>query len=85
MAINLAQAVLGSKIDVETVQGAARLTIPPGVTSGTLLKLKGKGVIRKDGSKGDHYVRLKVEMPKKLTPLQREKFKEFAAAAGLSH
>ena len=84
-AINLAQAVLGAKMDVETVQGPARLTIPPGVVSGTLLKLKGKGVVRKDGSKGDHYVRLKVKMPKNLTPAQIEKFKEFASSADMAH
>ncbi|MDP8247464.1 MAG: molecular chaperone DnaJ [Candidatus Tritonobacter lacicola] len=85
LTINLAQAVLGTKIDVDTVQGAARLKVPPGIASGTLLKLKGKGVVKKDGSKGDHYVRLKVEIPGKLTKAQQDKFKEFADAAGMKY
>ena len=85
LTINLAQAVLGTKVDVETVQGKARLKVPAGIASGTLLKLKGKGVVKKDGSKGDHYVRLKVEIPGKLTKAQQDKFKEFADAAGMKY
>lgn len=83
--INLAQAVLGSKIKVRTVDGkAVVLRIPPGTQSGTRFRIKGQGV-EKGGRRGDQYVKVDVGVPETLTDEQRKQFEEFAEAAGLRH
>lgn len=83
--INLAQAVLGSKIKVRTVDGkAVVLRIPPGTQSGTRFRIKGQGV-EKGGRRGDQYVKVDVGVPETLTDEQRKQFEDFAEAAGLRH
>lgn len=83
--INLAQAVLGSKIKVRTVDGkGVILRIPPGTQSGTRFRIKGQGV-EKGGRRGDQYVKVEVGVPEELTDEQRRQFEEFAEAAGLRH
>ncbi len=81
--ISLPEAVLGAKLDVPTLTGAVRMTIPKGANTGSVLRLKGKGVARKDGSRGDEYVTLKIVLPQ---PLDAE-IEEFARRwqAGQSH
>ncbi len=71
--ISLSEAVLGGKLDVPTPTGAVRMTVPKGANTGTVLRLKGKGVARKDGTHGDEYVTLKIVLPDKLDP-QIEEF-----------
>jgi DnaJ-class molecular chaperone len=66
--ITLPEAVLGGKLDVPTPSGAVRMTVPKGANTGTVLRLKGKGVRRKDGSHGDEYVTLKVVLPERADP-----------------
>lgn len=83
LAVNLAQAVLGSKVTVHTLQGDVEMRIPPGTVSGTSLRLKGRGITFPDGRKSDHYVRVRVEIPRDLTPDARARFESFARAAGL--
>ena len=83
--INLAQAVLGATIDVPTIDGNAKLRVPPGVSSGAKLRLRGQGAKGKSGQKGDHYVTLKVETPKDLDAEQMKAFDAFAKASGLEH
>ncbi len=63
--VTLAEAVLGTKIKTPTLEGAVTLTIPPHSNSGTVLRLKGKGLSR-DGQEGDQYVTLKVVLPEKM-------------------
>jgi len=83
--INLAQAVLGSKIKVRTVDGkSVVLRIPPGTQGGTRFRIKGQGV-EKAGRRGDQYVKVEVGVPETLTDEQRKQFEDFAAAAGLRH
>jgi DnaJ-class molecular chaperone len=72
--ISLPEAVLGGKLDVPTPTGAVRMTVPKGANTGRVLRLKGKGVARKDGSRGDEYVTLKIVLPE---PLDAE-IEEFA-------
>jgi DnaJ-class molecular chaperone len=81
--ISLPEAVLGGKLDVPTPTGAVRMTVPKGANTGSVLRLKGKGVARKDGSRGDEYVTLKIVLPE---PLDAE-IEEFARRwqAGQSH
>lgn len=63
--VTLAEAVLGCRIETPTIDGAAMVTIPAGSNSGTVLRLRGKGIARADGSCGDQYVRLNVVLPTK--------------------
>jgi DnaJ-class molecular chaperone len=63
--ITLREAVLGAKLDVPTPAGQVRMSVPKGANSGTRLRLRGKGVARPDGSRGDEYVTLKVVLPDK--------------------
>jgi molecular chaperone DnaJ len=83
--INVAQAVLGSKIKVKTVEGqSVVLRIPPGTQPGTRFRIKGQGV-EKGGRRGDQFVKVEVGVPETLTDEQRKQFEEFAEAAGLKH
>ena len=71
--VALADAVLGGKVNVPTPTGTVAMTVPKWANTGTVLRLKGKGVPRPDGSRGDEYVTLKVMLPDKPDP-ELEKF-----------
>ena len=82
--IHLIQAVLGDEVDVETVQGEVMLKIPPGTLSGKVFKLKGYGIQKlKSEEKGDHYVKIIVEIPNKLSRREKELYAQLAQEAGL--
>ena len=83
--LNLAQAVLGTSVKVDTIDGPVNLRVPPGVQPGKKLRLKGKGVkkMRSDG-RGDHIVRIKIEIPDSLSESEKEKFLAFADEADLT-
>jgi DnaJ-class molecular chaperone len=61
--ISLTEAVAGAKVRVPTVDGPVMLGVPAGSTSGKVLRLKGKGFTRKDGTRGDQLVSLMVDVP----------------------
>jgi DnaJ-class molecular chaperone len=61
--VSLAEVVAGAKVKVPTVDGPVMLGIPAGSTSGKVLRLKGKGFSRKDGTRGDQLVSLLVDVP----------------------
>lgn len=61
--ISLAEAVLGGKVPVPTVEGNVMLTVPKGASSGKTLRLKGRGFHKKGGGRGDQLVTLMVEIP----------------------
>jgi DnaJ-class molecular chaperone len=63
--ISLREAVLGGKVEVPTPSGAVAMTVPKWSNAGTVLRLRGRGVPRPDGSKGDELVTLTVMLPKK--------------------
>jgi DnaJ-class molecular chaperone len=65
--ISIDEAVLGAKIKVPTVDGPVTVTVPPNTSSGTRLRLKGRGVpaSRPSGTAGDQYVRLKIVLPER--------------------
>jgi DnaJ-class molecular chaperone len=71
--ISLNEAVLGGKIKAPTPSGNVTLTVPRWTNTGRVLRLKGKGVARPDGSKGDEYITLKVVLPDRPDP-ELEKF-----------
>lgn len=62
--VSIAEAVLGAKIDVPTVEGTVRVSVPPGTSSGAKLRLRGKGIRRSDGTRGDQICRVMVAVPK---------------------
>jgi DnaJ-class molecular chaperone len=61
--VRLDEAVAGSKVKVPTVEGAVMLSIPPGSTSGKVLRLKGRGFHRRDATRGDQLVTLMIDLP----------------------
>jgi DnaJ-class molecular chaperone len=71
--ISLKEAVLGAKVKVPTTGGTVTATVPKWSSTGRILRLKGRGVPRPDGSKGDQYVTLKLVLPPKPDP-ELEKF-----------
>jgi len=75
--VSFPQAALGSKIEVPTLFGKAKLNIPSGTQSHTIFKLKGEGVPKLRGGKGNEMVRVIVDVPKKLSKKQKELLEEF--------
>jgi DnaJ-class molecular chaperone len=66
--VTLGEAVLGGRIDVPTPTGNVSMTVPPNSNAGRVLRLRGKGVQRADGSSGDEYVTLRVVLPDGADP-----------------
>jgi molecular chaperone DnaJ len=83
--LNLAQAILGSKVRIRTPHGKkVLLRIPAGTDSGHTFRLKGMG-IQSVSATGDMFVTVKVETPKNLTVAQRGLIQQFARATGMRH
>jgi molecular chaperone DnaJ len=75
--ITFAQAALGAEVEVPTVEANARLTIPPGVQSGEVLRLRGQGLPGLHGrGRGDQLVRIRVWTPRKLSREQERLLRE---------
>ncbi len=74
--LDLFTAVLGGEIIVPTLTGRVKLKIPPGTQSGQKFRLKGQGLYRPDGRRGDLYVEVQITVPKHLSPEARRKFEE---------
>lgn len=81
--LSFTQAALGTTVRVPTATGEERLTVPPGVQSGTVLRIKGKGLPRlgQNGA-GDLNVRVHIWTPENLTAEQRRMLEEFARIEG---
>src|SRR6266480_3407406 len=83
--INVAQALLGSKIKVRTLDGKrVVLRVPPGTQHGQKFRIPGQGIER-NGRRGDQYVEIHVQIPEKLTPEQEAAVREFAEKSGMKH
>ena len=81
--INFVQASLGAEMEVPTLDGSVRLTIPAGTQHGHTFRMRGKGVpyIRQN-NRGDQYVTVQVVMPQKLTERQRQLLRELGESLG---
>jgi len=83
LAVNVAQATLGTQVTVPTVDGEASLAIPPGTQTDHVFTLRGKGVPRlRGGGRGDQYVRVVVVTPANLTKEQKQLFEQLAQSLG---
>jgi len=84
--MSFSQAALGDEIEVDTLDGKARVKVPEGTQSGTVFRLRGKGIPDLHGhGRGDQHVRVKVVTPTKLTERQKELMQEFAKLGKESH
>lgn len=70
--IGVDEAVRGAKVRVPTVDGAVMLTIKPGMSGGTTMRLKGRGWPRKSGGRGDQLVTLKIQLPEDVSSLAEQ-------------
>lgn len=82
MPISFAQAALGAEIEVPTLDGKVRYTVPEGTQTGTVFRLRGKGIPYVNSkSRGDQLVAVVVETPTKLNKEQKELLRKFAESA----
>ena len=81
--ITFTQAVLGAELEIPTIDGKVKYTLPEGTQSGTTFRLKGKGIPAINGrGRGDQYVTVYIETPRNLNREQKEALKKFAEAVG---
>ena len=75
------EAVLGTRVEVPTIDGQVEMTIPAGAQNGQRLRLKGQGLSKRRGGRGDEFVRLKIVTPKEATPEDRRLYEELRDAS----
>ncbi|MEK6932659.1 MAG: molecular chaperone DnaJ [Nanoarchaeota archaeon] len=81
--ISFTQAVLGDKIEIQTLDGKEDLDIPQGTLSGTIFKLKHLGVKNVNSNHfGDLYIKVNIDIPKNLNKEQKERLLEFSNSLG---
>jgi len=81
--ISFVQASFGGDIEVPTMDGSSHIKVPAGTPSGRVFHLRGKGVPRLGGyGRGDQYVNVFIDVPKKMTSRQKELLREFAEISG---
>jgi curved DNA-binding protein len=76
------QAVLGTELVVPTLEGNVRLKIPPGTQGGQRFRLRGRGLPSASGKRGDLYVVVRINIPKKITEREKELWSELAKLHG---
>jgi len=83
--LNIAQATLGTKISVRTLDGKkVAIKIPPGTPSGKRFRVRGQG-IQKGDKRGDLIVEVSIQVPEKLSEDQERMMKDFAESGGLKY
>jgi curved DNA-binding protein len=76
------QAVLGTELKVPTLEGTARLKVPPGTQGGQRFRLRGHGLPGAAGTRGDLYVDMQINVPKKISEREREIWQDLAKLHG---
>jgi curved DNA-binding protein len=76
------QAVLGAELQVPTLEGKARMKLPPGTQGGQRFRLRGRGLPSSTGARGDLYVVTQIHVPKKLTEPERKIWNQLAQLHG---
>ena len=86
MPITFAEAALGAEMEVPTLDGKVRYTVPEGTQTGSVFRLREKGIPHINGrGRGDQLVYVQIEVPKNLTGPQKEILKQFADATGMKN
>ena len=81
--ITFTQAVLGAELEIPTIDGQVKYTIPEGTQTGTVFRLRGKGIPVLNGrGRGDQYVTVTIETPRNLNREQKEALKKFSETLG---
>ncbi len=75
------EAVLGTKIQVPTIEGSVEMTIPASAQEGGRLRLRGRGLTKRGGGRGDEYVRLNVVVPRTISDEERRLYEELRRAS----
>lgn len=79
------QAVLGAEVRIETPEGAVTLKVPPGSVFGRRLRLRGRGLPRGDGSRGDLYAVIRIVVPENLNDAEKEAYETLKRSASQPH
>lgn len=74
--VSVPEAVLGTTIEVKTIHGKVKVKVPAGTQPGTLIKIKDKGVFSLRGKPGDHYVRIRIHIPTKLSSEEKRLYEQ---------
>jgi DnaJ-class molecular chaperone len=72
------EAIMGTEVEVSTLRGYVKMKIPPGTQSGQRLRLKGLGLSKKGGEKGDQYVKIKIVVPKTVSEQEGDLYGKLA-------
>ena len=82
--ISIVQAALGTELEVPTLDGPVKMKIPEGTQTGTIFRLRGKGIARLNNpqARGDQHVRVMLETPTRLSEKQRKLLMQFAEEGG---
>src|SRR5713226_2263839 len=76
------QAVLGAELEVPTLEGKARMKVPPGTQGGQRFRLRGRGLPSATGARGDLYVVTQIQVPKKIAERERKIWTQLAELHG---
>lgn len=82
--ISPCEAVLGATIDAPTIDGKAEVKIPAGAQGGQRLRLRGQGLNKRSGGRGDQYVKLKIVVPTHPTDREKQLYKELSEASSFN-
>ena len=74
--ISVPEAVLGSTKSITLVEGSKKIKIPAGTSHGTMMRIKSEGVGERGGRRGDMYVEIQIEIPKKLSRTEKNLYEE---------
>ncbi len=77
--ISIVDAILGTKTEVETLEGKVQVTVPAETSSGQKLRLRGKGASDRKGGRGDFYAVVQIDVPKQISKEAQELIKQFGA------
>lgn len=78
--LGIPQVVLGDVVEINTIYGKIKVKIPPGTEPGSLIRIKGKGAPHiRSSSKGDHFARVKLKIPKRLSTEEKRLYEQLAS------
>jgi curved DNA-binding protein len=75
------EAILGVKVVVPTLGSATTLTVPPTTAAGTHLRVRGQGMVKGDGSRGDFFAVVRIQLPPTVSPEERAAWEKLAATS----